>query len=226
MSNIAYQTANKARKLAVSIDNRTSNVDNTADIDKPISSAAKQYVDGSVKAAIASEMSYKGGYDADTNTPRLATVQLTGTVDPDGTTTLTGIDTLFTSELEVGDQIQVEDTIVTVDNITDDTTLTTDVALDDVDSTTVTRLPINIAVGDTYTVTNEGNVYGSQVKTGDMLIAETLTPLGITGWTIVNRAISEMAAQIKLDAITGTNASDVQSALVELYGPQDYGTLA
>ncbi|MFK7821816.1 MAG: peptidylprolyl isomerase [Planctomycetaceae bacterium] len=52
-------------------------------------------------------------------------VDLTGTVSiADATDSLTGTDTRFTSELEVGDQIQVDGTTFFVDSITSDTELT------------------------------------------------------------------------------------------------------
>jgi hypothetical protein len=66
----------------------------------------KAYVDAEVAAAVASEMSYKGGYNASTNTPDLDT-------SPSGVAlgdmyTVTAAGTFFTTAVEIGDVLIAE----------------------------------------------------------------------------------------------------------------------
>lgn len=56
---------------------------------------------------------------------------LTGTIDPAASVSVVGVGTLFTTELEVGDQITVSGETRRVATITDDTHLTVDVAFTD-----------------------------------------------------------------------------------------------
>jgi len=170
-------------------------------------------IENRIADAVSSEMTYKGGFDLVTNTPRIVVATLTGTVDPDGTTTLTGTDTLFTSELEIGMLIRIGTEVTTVTNITSDTELTTESAFSDVDATTMEVLPIEIGQGDTYTVTSKGTIYGVDVTVGDMLIAEIKNPLEGQYWTILNRNIDESATSIAIDTIDGLDATTVQGAL-------------
>jgi hypothetical protein len=75
----------------------------------PSQQSVKAYVDAQVASAVASEMSYKGGYNAATNSPDLDT-------SPSGVKkgdmyTVTNAGTFFTQALEVGDTI-----IATIDD--------------------------------------------------------------------------------------------------------------
>jgi len=58
-------------------------------------------------------------------------ITITGSIDPDGTTAVVGVGTLFTSELQVGDDILVNGEIRKVSAITDDTNLTVNTAFTD-----------------------------------------------------------------------------------------------
>ena len=64
----------------------------------------KAYVDTEVASAVTSEMSYKGGYDASTNTPNLDDTSPIAIAKGD-TYTVTVAGTFFTTALEVGDVI-------------------------------------------------------------------------------------------------------------------------
>ena len=60
-----------------------------------------------------------------------ATAVLTGSIDPAASTTVTGVDTLFTTELVIGDRITVTGQTRTVTAIASDTSLTVDTAFSD-----------------------------------------------------------------------------------------------
>ncbi|MBO6556475.1 MAG: Ig-like domain-containing protein [Pseudomonadales bacterium] len=57
--------------------------------------------------------------------------RLTGAIDPDGTTSVTGVGTLFELELAVGDRLKVGEQVSTITAIASDTSLTVDSAFDD-----------------------------------------------------------------------------------------------
>ena len=70
----------------------------------PTQQSVKTYVDAEVAAALTSEMSYKGSYDASTNTPNLDAVgKITTELGDVYTVTVAG--TFFTVNVEVGDMI-------------------------------------------------------------------------------------------------------------------------
>ena len=68
----------------------------------PTQQSVKAYVDAQVGAAIASEMTYKGGYDADTNEPNLDAGTLVAIAKGD-MYTVTQAGTFFTEAVEPGD---------------------------------------------------------------------------------------------------------------------------
>ena len=122
-----------------------------SDVNVPTQQSVKAYVDSSIKNTLASEMTYKGSYDADANTPNL---------DED-------------------DHVEIN-------------------------------------VGDMYTVTVDGDIYGVNVSTGDVLIAEVDDASSADDWTIVNRNLQERASEITVDSNGNLTSSNVQDALVEL----------
>jgi hypothetical protein len=95
---------------------------------------------------------------------------LTGTVDPDGTTTLKGVanSTLFTTEVLTGDRIQIGSEILTVVSILNDTVLTLNDIMTDVAATSATRLPYLLHVVNTsnmseFVINDTGSVGIGQV---------------------------------------------------------------
>ena len=60
-----------------------------------------------------------------------ATFTLTGSIDPTASTTVTGVNTLFLSEVSIGDEIVVSSETRTVSSIASDTSLTVSVATTD-----------------------------------------------------------------------------------------------
>tara|TARA_R100001082_G_scaffold106711_1_gene79815 strand:- start:647 stop:1156 length:510 start_codon:yes stop_codon:yes gene_type:complete len=60
-----------------------------------------------------------------------ATFTLTGSIDPTASTTVTGVNTLFLSEVSIGDEIVVSGETRTVSNIASDTSLTVSSAFSD-----------------------------------------------------------------------------------------------
>lgn len=57
--------------------------------------------------------------------------RITGSIDPDGDTSVTGVGTLFELELAVGDRLKVGEQVATITAIASDTSLTVDTAFDD-----------------------------------------------------------------------------------------------
>ena len=79
----------------------------------------------------------------------LATSVLSGSIDPTASTSVTGVSTKFTTELQVGDRITVTGETRTVTVITSDTALTVDTAFsDNANDTSVDRLPAAFLVRD------------------------------------------------------------------------------
>jgi hypothetical protein len=72
----------------------------------PTQQSVKTYVDTSVAGAVASEVSYKGGYNAATNTPNLDATPITTTIGDMYTVTVAG--TFFTIAVEAGDVLIAE----------------------------------------------------------------------------------------------------------------------
>jgi len=65
----------------------------------------KKYVDDAVAGAVASEMTWKGGYNAATNTPDLDTAPVAGTIKKGDAYRVTVAGNFFTEAMEVGDSI-------------------------------------------------------------------------------------------------------------------------
>ncbi|GAH00749.1 unnamed protein product, partial [marine sediment metagenome] len=87
--------------------------------------------------------------DGSTRLTGSATSVLTGTIDPDGDTSVTGVGTLFQSELVVGDRITVTGETRTVTAIASDTALTVATAFsDNANDTDPDRLPALLTVLD------------------------------------------------------------------------------
>jgi len=72
----------------------------------PTQQSVKAYVDAEVAAATVSEMSYKGAYDATTNTPDLDTTPIASALGDVYTVTVAG--TFFTIAVEIGDVLIAE----------------------------------------------------------------------------------------------------------------------
>lgn len=95
----------------------------------------------------------------------------------------------------------------------------------------------NVTQGFTYTVTNAGTFYSTDVQVGDMLIAEISSPNTEADWTIVNKNIPDivdattvdkgiirLATQTEVNAGTATNLSVAPATLVAYYTAQDTGS--
>jgi len=80
----------------------------------PTQQSVKTYVDTSVAGAVASEVSYKGGYNAATNTPNLDATPITTTIGDMYTVTVAG--TFFTIAVEAGDVLISEINSATIES--------------------------------------------------------------------------------------------------------------
>lgn len=84
-----------------------------------------------------------------------ATSVITGSIDPTASTSVTGVSTLFTTELVVGDRITVSGETRTVTAIASATSLTVDTAFsDNANDTSVDRLAAQLTVRDSSEVTS------------------------------------------------------------------------
>lgn len=79
----------------------------------PTQQSVKAYVDTEIAANLASEMSYKGSYDASTNTPDLDSTPIATAIGDVYTVTVAG--TFFTTAVEVGDLIIAETVNATIE---------------------------------------------------------------------------------------------------------------
>lgn len=85
----------------------------------------------------------------------IANTILTGSIDPAASASVTGVSTLFTRELQVGDKITVTGETRTVVTITSDTTLTVDTAFsNNANDTSVDRIPAGLTVKTTDSSAN------------------------------------------------------------------------
>jgi uncharacterized protein (TIGR02145 family) len=115
-----------------------------------------------------------GNYDFIDTTIRItgrSSVTLTGIIDPDGTTTVTGVGTLFTSELMPGDRIKVSGETRTITVIISDTELIVDEAFSDGSKD---YYPVRLPA--IYIIKDSSNVIKVLVRdSGDVVFKETLS---------------------------------------------------
>ncbi|MBI4600109.1 hypothetical protein HY732_04275 [Candidatus Uhrbacteria bacterium] len=126
-----------------------------------------------------------------------ATGTLTGTIDPAASTTVTGVGTLFTKELVIGDRITVTGETRTVTTIASDTSLTVDTAFSDNANDTSPDVLYALATfrdsSNTLKVTINDLGY---VSIGGAI---SYTPSSTQSITAVSNTISANAAMIVLD---------------------------
>ncbi len=99
---------------------------------------------------------------------------LTGSIDPTASTSVTGVGTSFTSELAVGDMINVNGEIRKVTVITDDTNLTVATAFTDTGNDTALTAGTGVLTGSidpaaSATVTGVGTLFTSELAVGDKI---------------------------------------------------------
>ncbi len=124
-----------------------------------------------------------------------ATAVLTGSIDPIASTAVTGVGTLFTTELTVGDRITVTGETRTVTSITDNLNLTVDTAFsDNTNDTSVDRLPAAFSVRDSAgavkVVVNDQGSVGIGVTAPGSKLHVTATGGGSEKAFIVNNSTS------------------------------------
>ncbi len=84
------------------------NMTTNSAVKAPTQQSVKKYVDDSVATAVASEMSYIGGYDADTNTPNLDDTPAADTIAKGDMYTVTASGLFYTVQVEPGDILIAE----------------------------------------------------------------------------------------------------------------------
>ncbi|MBS1258681.1 MAG: hypothetical protein MAG551_01743 [Candidatus Scalindua arabica] len=129
---------------------------------------------------------------------------LTGSIDPTASTSVTGVGTAFTTELAVGDRINVNGEIRKVATITNDTTLTVETAFTDTGNDTALTAGVGVLTGSinpaaSTTVTGVGTAFTTELAVGDQIT--------VSGET---RTISAIASNTSLtvSAAFSDNAND------------------
>ena len=129
---------------------------------------------------------------------------LTGSIDPTASTSVTGVGTAFTTELAVGDKINVNGEIRKVATITSDTALTVDAAFTDTAADAALTAGTGVLTGSidpaaSTTVTGVGTAFTTELAVGDQIT--------VSGET---RTISAIASDTSLtvSAAFSNNAND------------------
>jgi parallel beta-helix repeat protein len=116
---------------------------------------------------------------------------LTGSIDPIASTAVTGVGTLFTTELQVGDRITVSNETRTVTAISSDTSLTVDTAFsNNTNDTSVDRLPAGLIVKNSSGV--------NALSVNDMGTVRINTGSASTVGIIVQGSVSQSAYLMEL----------------------------
>ncbi|MBC8553539.1 MAG: flagellar hook-basal body complex protein [Candidatus Brocadiales bacterium] len=129
---------------------------------------------------------------------------LTGSIDPTASVNVTGVGTAFTTELAVGDRINVNGEIRKVATITNNTTLTVDAAFTDTAADAALTAGTGVLTGSidpaaSTTVTGVGTAFTTELAVGDQIT--------VSGET---RTISAIASDTSLtvSAAFSNNAND------------------
>lgn len=168
---------------------------------------------------------------------------LTGSIDPTASTSVTGVGTAFTTELAVGDRINVNGEIRKVATITNDTTLTVETAFTNTGNDTALTAGTGVLTGSidpaaSTTVTGVGTAFTTELAVGDQITVsgETRTISAIASDTslTVSAAFSNNAndTSVMTDsmAVTGlndlsTNTTDyVAGDKINIVGTEHNGT--
>ena len=121
---------------------------------------------------------------------------LTGSIDPTASVNVTGVNTLFTTELRVGDKILVSGETHTVATITNNTALTVTVAFTNVaNDTAPKRLGGKIVSVDVPIFSDRWNVEGTRVA---WLLSDDETPT--ENWTILREGDKYAAGLLPMPA--------------------------
>jgi len=176
--------------------------------------AANLYVDDAVAAAVASEMTYKGGYDANLNSPNLDEASPVG-VDVGDTYTITAAGVFFSTPVEIGDMVIAE---------------LNDAAVE-VDWTIVNKNLDNASIKTAYEANDDTNEFNDEEQSRVARLGGSGTVLS-TDSTEVFGAINELDGA--LDSViagttdvayngnlSGLNATTVKSAIDEVDGDLD-----
>jgi hypothetical protein len=134
-------------------------------------------------------MIYRGDYNAAYNTPHLDSTNfvLSGSINPTSSRVVTGVGTLFTTEIVAGDTILVSGETRVVYEVTNNLKLIISEAFsDNVNDLTPERIraAISTQVGDFYTVKGSGSFYSRGVKDDDLLIVKEADTQTEEGWNI------------------------------------------
>jgi flagellar hook protein FlgE len=126
---------------------------------------------------------------AGTNTTRA----LTGSIDPTASTSVTGVGTAFTTELAIGDRINVNGEIRKVATITNATNLTTETAFTDTGNDTALSAGTGVLTGSLTTTNPSSTVDGTGTAfTTELAVGDSITVNGQT------RVISTITSDILL----------------------------
>jgi hypothetical protein len=194
----------------------------------PTQQSVKAYVDTEVAAAVASEMTYKGSYDAATNTPNLDATPVAIAIGDMYTVTVAG--TFFTTAVEIGDVLIAEVASATLES-------QWTIVNKNLDAASIKSLYESNTNTEVYTTGEQTKVSNlSGTNTGDITLAGapnyltlagqvlTLTKLDITddtnliagtGLTLATNTLSVDAAQSGITSVGTLTTLDVDNIRID-----------
>jgi hypothetical protein len=147
-----------------------------------------------------------GDYNASTDSPALESTQsgITGSITPNGTTSVTGSGTAFTSEIAAGDGLLVNGEWAVVIEVFSDTSLSVNVAFTagsaDTSPEKAVQTATEISAGKMFANVVVGEFYGTILNEGDVIINQFGVNHHLGDWFIVRAGEKQVP-----DALTGTS---------------------
>ena len=129
---------------------------------------------------------------------------LTGSIDPTASTSVTGVGTAFTTELAVGDKINVNGEIRKVTAITNDTSLTVDTAFTDTGNDTTLTAGTGVLTGSIDPAASTAVVGVDTLFTKELAVGDQIT---VSGETRTISAITD-DTNLTVSAAFSNNAND------------------
>ena len=148
---------------------------------------------------------------------------LTGSIDPTASVDVVGVNTLFTTELAVGDTILVSSLIRIVDTITDDTHLAVTVAFTDVANDAApekaskqvvgvnTLFTTELAVGNSILVSSETRVVETITDNTHLTVTVPFTDVANDTSPVITPNLSNTTAETRVYTFTYVNSWDEES---------------
>lgn len=143
------------------------------------------------------------------------TTVITGSIDPAASTSVTGVSTIFTKELQVGDKITVTGETRTITAIASDTSLTVDTAFsNNANDTSVDRLPAALVVQGSHNALAVLGATGTRlftVDTTNQRVDVSSSFLRVTGTLTSNVALQLNGSNLTVRSTTSSSQYGIQN---------------